>query len=272
MAGNSMTTVGLLLLLTVGTVAGEAEAQDHTVKIRVIHAKTGEPVAGERLTVALGEEQAGSVTMATDRTGTVRVDAGAARTIRIVPNTGTDCRGSGESSRSYSVTAIHRTGITTGNVCGHAHNPAAPGELILFEASKPAAIPTVKIRVINAKTNQPVTDESLNVALRVDQIGSVAMATDRTGTIEVDTGEAKTIRILSNMYADCRPRGELYTDYSLAAIRSTGIATGNLCSSVRPAAKPGELILFEIPKTYVPTYPALPGNSIPHSDERPQSQ
>jgi hypothetical protein len=270
MAGNSMTTVGLLLVLTMGTVV--AEAQDHTVKIRVIHAKTGEPVSGERLTVALGEEQTGSIAMATDRTGTVRIDPGTVRTIRIVPNVNADCRGSGESSKSYSVAAIRRTGITTGNVCGNAHNPAAPGELILFEATKPASTPMVKIRVINAKTNKPVTDESLNVALRVDQIGSVAMATDQTGIIEVETGEATMIRILSNMYADCRPRGELYTNYSLAEIRRTGITTGNLCSSAQPVAKPGELILFEIPKRYVPTYPALPGNSIPHSDERPQSQ
>ena len=175
MAGSSMTTVGLLLMLTVGTVV--AEAQDHTVRIRVIHAKTGEPVAGERLSVALGEEQAGAATMPTDRTGTVRVDVGEARTIRVAPSLNEDCRGSGESSRSYSVAAIHRTGMTTGNVCGSAHNPAAPGELILFEAAKPAVTPKLKIRVINAQTNQPVTNERLNVALRTDQIGSVAMAT-----------------------------------------------------------------------------------------------
>src|ERR1700679_1565928 len=74
------------------------------------------------------------------------------------------------------------------------------------------------IRIINAKTNKPVPDEHLNVALRADQIGSVAMATDRNGIILVDTGNATTIRILSNMYADCRPRAELYTNYSIDTI------------------------------------------------------
>jgi hypothetical protein len=127
----------------------------------------------------------------------------------------------------------------------------------------------VKIRIINAKTNHPVTDEQLNVALRVDQIGSVAMPTDKNGIIEVKTGDATIIRILSNMYGDCRPRGELYTNYSIAQIQGSGVTTGNLCSDAKPKAKPGELILFEIPKTYIPTYPKPPASSMPHSDQNP---
>jgi hypothetical protein len=121
-----------------------------------------------------------------------------------------------------------------------------------------AESPQVHIRVINAKTSQPIHDERLNVALRVDQIGSVAMATDKTGVILVNAGTATTIRILANMYADCRPRSELYTNYSIATILKSGITTGNLCSDASPVAKPGELILYEIPKTYIPKYPAPP--------------
>src|SRR5882762_3671583 len=111
----------------------------------------------------------------------------------------------------------------------------------------------LSIRIINAKTNKPITDERLNVALRVDQIGSVPMATDKNGIILVDTGQATTIRILANMYADCRPRGELYTNYSIDTIVKTGITTGNLCGG-NATAKPGELVLFEIPKTFIPVY------------------
>jgi hypothetical protein len=124
---------------------------------------------------------------------------------------------------------------------------------------------TVKIRIINAKTNQPIHDESLNVALRADQIGSVAMATDKDGIISIDTGNATIVRILANMYGDCRPRGELYTNYSIASILKTGLTTGNLCSDARPVAKPGELILFETPKTYIPAMPHPPADSIPRS-------
>ncbi len=127
----------------------------------------------------------------------------------------------------------------------------------------------VTIKIINAKTRQPVTDEQLNVALRVDQIGSVAMPTDKSGIILVDIGKATTIRILSNMYGDCRPRSELYTDYSIATILKTGITTGNLCSSASPAPKPGQLLLFEVPKTFIPQYPAPPNTNLPHSDENP---
>ncbi len=127
----------------------------------------------------------------------------------------------------------------------------------------------LRIRIINAKTNQPIPDERLNVALRTDQIGSVAMATDKTGVILVDPGHATTIRILANMYADCRPRAELYTDYSIDTIRRTGITTGNLCGGTPHTAKPGELLLYEIPKTYIPAFGEPPASNLPHSDENP---
>jgi hypothetical protein len=148
--------------------------------------------------------------------------------------------------------------------------------IFIFWLSMPAiasAQPShqLRIRVINAQTNQPIHDERLNVALRVDQIGSVAMATDKNGIILVDTGHATTIRILANMYADCRPRAELYTDYSIDTIRHTGITTGNLCSSASPAPRPGVLTLYEIPKTYIPGYPNPPVTSMPHSDENPHT-
>ena len=141
--------------------------------------------------------------------------------------------------------------------------------LALTPAFAKAQTHTIKIKIINAKTNQPIHDEKLNVALRVDQIDSVAMPTDKHGIIEVKTGNATTIRILSNMYADCRSRSELYTDYSIAQIHSYGITTGNLCSDARPKANPGELILFEIPRTDIPKYPNPPASHLPHSDEKP---
>ena len=134
----------------------------------------------------------------------------------------------------------------------------------------PAAQPSatrLRIRILNAQTNKPVTDEQLNVALRAAQIGSVAMATDKNGLILVDTGHASTIRILSNFYADCRARAELYTDYPIATVRATGITTGNLCSSAAPAPKPNELLLFVIPKTYIPKAGEPPNTHLPHSDE-----
>jgi hypothetical protein len=131
--------------------------------------------------------------------------------------------------------------------------------------SAPAPKPgEVQIRVVNALTNQPITNERLNVALRDDQVGSVPMGTDKNGVIFVDTKKGSILRILANMYADCRPRDELYTNYSVATILSTGITTGNLCSSASPVAKPGELILYEVPKTYLRQYPAPPVDSMPH--------
>jgi hypothetical protein len=146
---------------------------------------------------------------------------------------------------------------------------------LIFLATMPAIAsaqsPPLHIRVINAQTNKPIPNERLNVALKVDQIGSVAMATDKNGIILVNYGNASIIRILANMYADCRPRAELYTNYPIDAIVKTGITTGNLCSSASPKAKPGELILYEIPKTFIPSYPAPPLPPPPHSDENPHA-
>ena len=109
---------------------------------------------------------------------------------------------------------------------------------LLFPSLALAQSPPLHIRVINAQTNKPIHDERLNVALKTDQIGSVAMATDKNGIILVDYGSATTIRILANMYADCRPRAELYTDYPIATILKTGITTGNLCSDAQSQGPP----------------------------------
>ena len=141
--------------------------------------------------------------------------------------------------------------------------------LLLLALASSAALaqsPIIHIKVINAKTNQPITDERLNVAIRTNQIGSVAMATDKSGIIEVTTGKDGILRVLANMYAECRPRSEIYTNYSVATILKSGITAGNLCSDANPVAKPGQLILFEIPKTYIPSYPAPPLPPPPHSN------
>ncbi|GGA64376.1 hypothetical protein GCM10011507_14970 [Edaphobacter acidisoli] len=153
----------------------------------------------------------------------------------------------------------------------HSSTPATPATPHKFTSQSPtkSTQPQIQILILNAKTNHPITDERLNVALKQDQIGSVAMPTDKHGIIEVDTGDATILRILANMYADCRPRAELYTNYSIDEIRTNGITTGNLCSAAHPKPQPGELILFEIPKTYVPKNPNAPITHLPHSDEYP---
>ena len=143
--------------------------------------------------------------------------------------------------------------------------PTAPAP----KPAPPHPTPHVTIRILNARTNKPITDERLNITLRADQPGGGTLPTDKNGLILVDIGDASTIRILSNMYADCRSRAELYTNYTITTIRSTGITTGNLCSHTSPSPKPGELLLFEIPRTHIPTYPRPPASTLPHSDENP---
>lgn len=151
-----------------------------------------------------------------------------------------------------------------------------PQTLILLLALLPTLAPAqtlanartqnhLRIRILNARTNQPVPDEQLNIAFRPDQIGSVALPTDKNGLIDIDLGAASTLRILANMYADCRPRAELYTDYPIPTIQQSGLTTGNLCSSAHATPRPGTLTLYVIPKTFVPTYPHPPNTNLPHS-------
>jgi hypothetical protein len=146
-----------------------------------------------------------------------------------------------------------------------------PPRIAISQAAKPISVAnhTMRIRILNARTNKPVVNERLNVSLHRDQVGFTVMPSDKDGTILVDTGDATEVHVLANFYADCRSRGELYRNYSLAAIWSSGITAGNLCSSANPASKPGELVLFVIPKTYVPTMGQPPATSFPHSDENP---
>jgi hypothetical protein len=51
----------------------------------------------------------------------------------------------------------------------------------------------------------------------------------------------------------------------------TGITTGNLCSSAGPKPVPGELILFEVPRSFIQQFPAPPNSTLPHSDENPHA-
>jgi len=155
---------------------------------------------------------------------------------------------------------------TTRAIKEHRTHTAA---LVFLLASSFAEAQQLHVRIFNAKTNKPVADERLNIYLRADQIEPVSMATDPNGIIPVASGKATTLRILTNFYADCRPRGELYTDYPIATLLKTGITTGNLCSAIQLPPKPGELLLFVIPKNYIPTMPNPPATTLRHSDDPP---
>ncbi len=134
----------------------------------------------------------------------------------------------------------------------------------------PHPAPHITIRILNARTNKPIPDERLNLSLRADQPGGATLPTDKTGLILVDIGDATTIRILSNMYADCRPRGELYTNYPIPTHRlHRHHRRQSSAPDVSPRPRPGELLLFEIPRTYIPTYGHPPATNLPHSDENP---
>ena len=136
---------------------------------------------------------------------------------------------------------------------------AQPTEARIASQLRPRATGTGRF-TLTVPADQLLPD-SLYAALPVNNVidGHVYEA-GKDWRITIDYGKATIIRILSNMYADCRPRLELYTNYSIDTIVKNGITTGNLCSDAHLQAKPGELILYEIPKTYIPTMTNPPAN------------
>jgi hypothetical protein len=141
--------------------------------------------------------------------------------------------------------------------------------------ARPAATgtpPGLTVRIVNAQTNKPVANERLNLSFHPEEIGYRTLPTDKAGLVHLDPAPTDTVvRILTNFYADCRPRAELFTNYSLATLRSAGISTGNLCSAAHPNSKPGELVLFVIPKNAIRTMGQPPASNLPHSDENPHT-
>ncbi len=165
---------------------------------------------------------------------------------------------------------LHTFVAMVGNKSGA---PTRVTAFLLFLALTPtlalAQSPPLHIKVINAKTNQPITNERLNVALKVDQIGSVAMATDKNGIILVDYGNATIIRILSNMYADCRPvPSSTPTTQSTPLLKPESPPAISAAPPIRNPT-PANSLSSRFPKHTYPCTPPHQTATLPHSDENP---
>ncbi|HEX2917051.1 MAG TPA: hypothetical protein VHN81_00935 [Edaphobacter sp.] len=108
----------------------------------------------------------------------------------------------------------------------------------------------IHVRVINGKNGKPIRDEKLNVSTGENDAN--LMATNETGTIVLHIDSGARLGVISNLYVTCQPYkpGESWRFYSVDEIVSKGISQANTCSHIRVSAKPGELILFERPRTF----------------------
>ena len=109
----------------------------------------------------------------------------------------------------------------------------------------------IHIKVINGKNGKPIKDEKLNVWRHADQRGSEIMPTDENGVIRLEVNRSSSIRVASNIYVTCHPykAGDKQRSYAVEKIISEGIADLNECGKTKAAATPGEIILFERPRS-----------------------
>ncbi len=135
-----------------------------------------------------------------------------------------------------------------------------------------AQSPPLHIRVINAQTNKPVTNERLNVALRVDQIGlrRYAHRQERHHPCRHrrryhHPNPLQYVRRLPS------PRRALHRLLHRHHSQRPASPPGNLCSSAKPSPPTWRLVLYEIPKTYIPGFGQPPASNLPHSDENPHA-
>jgi hypothetical protein len=114
----------------------------------------------------------------------------------------------------------------------------------------------IHIKVINGKNGKPIKDEKLNLWRSADQRDAEIMPTDKDGVITFDVDRSGSIRVGSNIYVTCHPykSGETERFHAVQKILTEGIADLNECSKVTAAASPGELIVFERPRSLLEWY------------------
>jgi hypothetical protein len=160
---------------------------------------------------------------------------------------------------------------------------------VLAMLSRPFHAQEIHVRVLNARSGKPITNECLNVWARPPVRGTALVApADANGIVVLhfengqvtadpvpanpcnrtaDVGpkpfpkEVGGIIVFGDIYIACQEYGKILpgaltnpTDtmpsYSIEKIVKSGVAASNTCGKFRAEAKPGELILFVRPRTW----------------------
>jgi len=148
----------------------------------------------------------------------------------------------------------------------------------------------IRIRVLNARNGTAVTDECVNISLGSWHGGDLIAPTNKEGLVVLhfEGGQVRadaassdtcnglavlgpkpvpagvdTLAITSDKYVDCQEwakvvPGEAPKDalnrapsYSLKKLVESGAAAGNRCGKFRAEAKPGELIFYVRPRSFL---------------------
>ena len=113
------------------------------IQIRVLNAKNGKRVAGQKVSVLIkGAKDATEYT--TDAEGNINVDLDPAAEVFVATEWWTPCRKVGSEIDPYvSVGEILKDGVTIENTCGRAKSETIKGTLVIF-AKRPSIVQLLK--------------------------------------------------------------------------------------------------------------------------------
>jgi len=119
-----------------------------------------------------------------------------------------------------------------------------------------ATTQTIKVLLLNGKTGKPIKNDTPNIWFG-DAKFTINPHTNSNGEVVVSVNEAQSqeLRILPNLYADCRFKGDstagMGVKYSLEEIITTGVVSENLCGKHRIDPIPNRLVLYVRPRTFM---------------------
>jgi hypothetical protein len=167
---------------------------------------------------------------------------------------------------------------------------AVPGVLpvclVLGGFGAPLKAQQIRIRALNARNGKPIAHECINVSLGSWHGTDILPATNRDGVAVLDLegdeirteaacagrparvrrpAGVDTLSVIGDYYVVCQeygtvipgepaargPLAELAPSYPIERILQSGISAANTCGKFRAQAKPGELILYMRPLSFL---------------------
>jgi len=114
----------------------------------------------------------------------------------------------------------------------------------------------ITVRLINGKTGKPMRNDTPNIWLG-DAKNPINLHPNSNGeaVVKVNDAQLQAVRVLPDLYADCRFKGDsiagLNVKYSLEEIITTGVVSANVCGKNRVDPTPRVFILYVRPRTFM---------------------
>jgi hypothetical protein len=112
----------------------------------------------------------------------------------------------------------------------------------------------IRIRVLDGRNGRSIRGERVNVLFDAQRSASL-VPTDQSGVavVNLDGDHLETIRITSDYYVPCQPhpKDSPFLSYSVKEVLQSGVASSNSCGKIEGSPKPGQLILFVRPRSFL---------------------